>query len=177
MRFKILITLMVITFFSLMSLGVAQEVLGNISGTVTDSSGAAIPNATVTVTNTSTGTVARVLKSNADGSYTAPSLPIGTYSVTAEAGGFSKTVVSNIELNVNDKLSINPSLKAGSAGEVITVEANPLEVETQTATSSTLISGEQIRELSLNNRNYIQLVSLMPGVSFGGSDQLYIGTT
>ena len=128
MRSKLFITLTVLAFFSLMTLAPAQEVFGNISGTVNDSSGAAVANAKVTVTNTTTGTVVRTLTTNADGSYTAPSLPIGKYSVTAEAAGFSKTIVNNIELNVNEKLNISPTLKVGSAGEVMTVEAEPLQV-------------------------------------------------
>lgn len=177
MRSKFMISLLVLSLFCLMIPVSAQEVLGNIVGTVTDSSGAAIPNATVKVINTATGLVVRTLTTNAEGGYSALSIPIGMYSVEAEATGFSKGIVTKIEVNVNDRLSINPVLKAGGVGEVMTVEAEPLQVELQQATSSTLISGEQIRELSLNNRNYIQLVSLMPGVSYGGGDQIYIGTT
>lgn len=177
MRLSKLIAMMAMALLLMTTLGVAQEVLGNISGTVTDPSGAAVPNATVTITNTGTGVVARTMKTNADGSYNAPSLPLGIYSVSAEAAGFSKANVTNIELNVNERLTINPELKVGSSDQTVDVEANALQVELQTAASSTLISGEQIRELSLNNRNYIQLVSLMPGVSYGGGDQIYIGTT
>src|SRR5438552_2407000 len=72
---------------------------------------------------------------------------------------------------------MNFVLAVGAIDEKVTVEASELQVELQSPTASGLITGTQVRELSLNNRNYEQLVGLMPGVTYGGDDQLYIGTT
>jgi hypothetical protein len=101
----------------------------------------------------------------------------GRYSLTVEANGFKKFVRNNIEVNVNDRLTVDASLEVGKVEEEVVVETAPQEVELQTATQSGLISGREIRELPLNNRNYLQLLTLQPGVSSGSSDQLYIGTT
>jgi len=156
---------------------VAQDITGTIAGVVKDPSGAVVPKATVTITNTDKNIVARTVTSNDEGVYVAPSLPIGHYSVTAEAKGFKKASVTNIELNVNSKVTINPTMQIGTDTETVEVSADALQVDLQSTTATGLINGTQIRELSLNNRNYEQLVSLMPGVSYGGGDQLYIGTT
>ena len=153
----------------------AQEVSGSISGTVKDSSGAFVPGVTVTLTNTDRNQVVRTVKTGAEGNYAAPLLPLGHYSVSAEAPQFKKTTISGIELHVNDRLTINLTLEVGSASQTVTVEAAPLQVDTQSAAATGLINGTQIRELALNTRNYEQLVSLMPGVSYGSGDQLYIG--
>lgn len=155
----------------------AQDVTGSIAGTITDPSGAGVPNAKVTVTNTDRNAVLRTVTSDPGGNYSAPLLPVGTYSLAIEAAGFKTANQINIRLNVNDKLVINVALEVGAITEKVTVEATPVEVELQTVAASNLISGTQIRELSLNNRNYEQLVALMPGVSSGASDQLYIGAT
>src|SRR5262249_55997437 len=106
----------------------------------------------------------------------APLLPIGHYSVTVEAPGFKKSVQERIELNVNDKLTINASLQVGGREEDVIVEANPLQVDLQSATATGTITGLEIRELALNTRNYEQLVTLLPGVSSSQTtDQLYVG--
>lgn len=154
---------------------IAQQVTGNISGTVKDSSGAVVPNATVTLTNTDQNVVARTVKTDAQGAYSAPLLPLGHYSVSAEANQFKKSTVNGVQLHVNDDLTIDLTLQVGSTSATVTVEAAPVQVELQTATAAGLISGTQIRELALNTRNYEQLVNLMPGVSYGAGDQLYIG--
>jgi len=155
----------------------AQETFGTISGTVLDPSGAAIPGAKVIITNTDKGVVVREVETGPDGFYTVPKLVIGHYSVTVEAKGFKKSTVSAIELNVAEIYRADVTMQIGSFGETVTVEAAALQVESESATVGSLISGAQVRELSLNNRNYEQLVSLSPGVSYGGTDQLYIGTT
>src|SRR5262249_33057859 len=91
--------------------------------------------------------------------------------------GFRKSVSKNIELNVNDNLRINLSLQVGDLAAEVTVEAAAEQVELQSPVTGTLIQGNQIRELSLNARNYEQLVSLMPGVTFTGTgDQIYVGS-
>ncbi len=154
----------------------AQEVTGSISGTVTDSSGAAVAGAKVTIKSLDKNVVVRTLTAEASGQYLAAYLPVGRYEVVAEAPNFKKSVYSNIVLNVADKLTINLALEVGSVNESVTVEANPLQVELQSVTAGGLINGTQVRELALNGRNWEQLVTLTPGVSDGGnSDTLYVG--
>jgi hypothetical protein len=156
----------------------AQEITGSIVGTVTDSKGGVVANASITITNASQLVVVRMLRTDDRGLYAAPLLPVGHYSVTAELAGFKKATRSGVELNVDDHLTVNFTLEAGSVNEVVTVQADALQVDLQTATAAGLISGTQVRELALNNRNYIQLVALMPGVTTGfASDQIEIGVT
>ena len=155
----------------------AQNITGTIVGTVTDSKGGVVPNATVTITNTDKQVVVRTLKTDDRGEYVAPLLPIGHYSVTAETAGFKKTTQTGVVLNVNDKLAVNFTLEVGTVNETVSVEADALHVDTQSATPAGLITGTQMRELSLGTRNYEQLVSLMPGVSMGNLNQLYIGNS
>ncbi len=178
MRRKVMIFAIAGMLFGFASATVAQVITGTISGTVKDSSGAVVPGATVTLTNTDKNIVVRTVKADAVGAYTAPLLPVGHYSVTAEANGFTKTSQSNVALDVNESLTVNFALQVGSTSQTVTVEAAPLQVDLQTAQAQTVITGTQIRELAINTRNYEQLVALMPGVSTElPSDQLYVGAT
>jgi hypothetical protein len=159
------------------SVCLAQEITGTIVGSVKDPQGAMIANATVTVTNSDQNVVVRTVKTDANGEYVAPLLPIGHYTVTVVADGFKKISQTNIELNVSDKLTHNFTMQVGGNDQEVTVEANALQVELQSAQTAGLVNGTQIRELSLNNRNYIQLLTLMPGISSTMGDQPYVGTT
>ena len=154
-----------------------QSTTGTIAGTVTDPSGSAIPGATVTITNLDQNRIIRQLTTEASGDYSAPLLPIGRYSLAVEAKGFKKSVQSEIVLNVNDKLTVNVPLQVGEVSQEVTVQESAVRVETQSAAQNTLVTGNQIRELSLNNRNFVQLMTLMPGVSNGSSDQIYVGVS
>jgi len=156
----------------------AQEVTGSISGTVTDSKGGAVPNAKVTITNSDQQVVVRALTTDERGQYVAPLLPVGHYSVSVEMAGFKKIKQSGFVLNVSDKLAVNFTLEVGAVTETVSVEANALQVDTQSATATGVISGLQLRELSLNSRNYAQLVLLVPGASdSGNADQIFPGAT
>ena len=160
---------------SLAALG--QDISGSISGTVLDPSGGAVPNAKITVTNTDRNQVIRTLTTGVDGTYAAPLLPIGTYTIKVEASGFRTATREKIAVNVNDQLVINLALEVGSVTEQVSVQEETTTVELGTVANSALIEGKQIRELALNTRNYEQLVALVPGVSPSNSDQLYIGTS
>jgi hypothetical protein len=154
----------------------AQNITGSIAGTVTDPSGAVVSNATVTITNTDTNVMVRTVKTDAAGGYSAPLLPIGHYVVTVEAPGFAKYSERGIELNVNEKLTVNARMKVAAAGQEVVVEANPLQVDLQGTAATGLVTGTQIRGLALNTRNYEQLVTLLPGVSNSATtDQIYVG--
>ncbi|HEY1338258.1 MAG TPA: carboxypeptidase-like regulatory domain-containing protein, partial [Bryobacteraceae bacterium] len=155
----------------------AQDITGSINGAVLDPSGAAVPNAKVTITNTDRNQVIRTITTGPDGTYSATFLPVGTYAIKVEAPGFRTAARSNIPLNVNDVKTINVSLEVGAATEQVTVQEAPVAVELGTAANSSLMEGTTVRELQLSTRNYEQLVSLMPGVSTDNVDQLYIGST
>ncbi|HEY3927511.1 MAG TPA: TonB-dependent receptor [Candidatus Koribacter sp.] len=156
----------------------AQETTGVISGTVTDSSGAVVPGATITITNNDRNSVIRTLKTGPNGEYTAPVLPIGNYGVRVEASGFKTYDKTGVVLNVNDRLIINAKLQLGGHQEEVNVQADALQVQTQDATAAGLINGTQVRELSLRSRNYEELVRLMPGVTTDlASDTLYMGVS
>lgn len=155
-----------------------QEITGTIVGVVKDASGAVVPGATVTIKDPSKGDlVVRTATTNDNGEFTAPNLAISTYSVTVEAANFKKAVQTGIKVDVGQRRFVDVSLEAGKIEEVVTVEADPIAVDLVSPTSGTVINGDQVRELSINNRNFVQLVALAPGVSNDLSDQVYVGTT
>ncbi|HUQ33254.1 MAG TPA: carboxypeptidase regulatory-like domain-containing protein [Pyrinomonadaceae bacterium] len=156
---------------------IAQEITGTITGTVTDASGAVVSGATVTIRDTDKNVVARTITTGDDGTFSAPQLPAGNYEVTIEAASFKKYVENKIKLDVNQRRTIDAAMTPGDISESVVIEADPLQVDTQTATASTVINGDQVRELSVNNRNFIQLVTLAPGVTNDLADQVYVGTT
>jgi len=167
-----------LAFFTLAAIPLAaQEVTGTITGVVTDPSGASIANAKVTITSTTRAQVVRSLVTNSEGLYSATLLPVGTYQVSVEAGGFKKATRSGIELSANQKYTADFQLEVGELTQEVSVEASAAQVELQTAQQSGLISGTQVRELALNNRHFAQLVALQPGVSSNLSDQIYVGST
>ena len=155
----------------------AQESTGSIVGIVKDSNGAVVAGATVIIRNTDKNIVARTLTTNEEGSYSAPFLLAGRYSVGVESTGFKKWVKTDIVLNVNDRLAMDATLEPGAVSETVTIAAGAVQIETQTATASGLVSNIEVKELPLNNRNFVQLVTLLPGVSSTMGDQAYIGTT
>ena len=138
---------------------------GTITGTITDPSGAVIPNVTVTITNLGTGVVARTLKTGADGIYVAEALPVGTYQVTAEASGFQKVTSSRIALNVADRLGVNFTLKLSSNTQTVEVTAAAQQVETQSGEVSQTVSTVQITQLPILDRNFMELQQVVPGAT------------
>ncbi|MBZ5585190.1 MAG: carboxypeptidase-like regulatory domain-containing protein [Acidobacteriia bacterium] len=155
----------------------AQDITGSISGIVMDSTGAAVPNAKVTVTETNRNQVVRTLTTGPDGAYSASLLPVGAYSLKIEAPGFQAQTREGIQVNANDKLKINPTLAVGNVSEVVNVQEAPVAVDLGSMTAANDITGTQVRELSISTRNYESLVALMPGVTSGNVDQLYIGNS
>ena len=141
----------------------AQESTGAISGTVTDPSGALVPRAEITITNVQTG-VARKETSNANGLFVVTNLPVGNYSLTAEAQGFKKFEANQIRLDVNDRLTIPVHLEVGGTTETVTVNESGAQLQTQSAELSDLIGAKQTQALPLNGRVFSQLVMLVPGV-------------
>lgn len=172
-------TLLLLALFGVLASPVflnAQAVSGSISGTVTDSSGAVVVGATVTLTNTDRGAIIRELKTNSTGFYTAQSLPLGTYTIAIAMTGFKTTRVTGLVLNVNDALTVSRTLEPGGSNDSVTVTAAEAQINVESASSEGLIDGVQIGELAMMTRNYETLVNLQPGVAFGGSsDQLNRG--
>ena len=113
----------------------AQETTGSISGTVTDASGAVIKGATVTLTNTDRNQVERVLTTDSKGFYAGTSLPLGSYSVKIAESGFKTEVETNLVLHVNDALTVNRALAAGSTGEIVTVTAEQVQLNLENGMS------------------------------------------
>ncbi len=154
---------------ALVAAGAQDATSGSISGTITDSSGAAIKGATVKLINTDRGTTIRTLTTNGAGFYTGTALPLGTYTVQIVDQGFKTESVTGIVLHVSDALTVNRLLSAGGASETVTVTADTLGINLQDATSQGLINSEQMNEMPLVTRNYETLMNLQPGVAYGGA--------
>ena len=169
--------LLLVLPFAFSGIARGQEITGNLNGTVKDTSGAIVKGATVTITDSQKNVVVRTVQSNDEGDYNVPNLAVGTYTITVEATNFKKTVQNDIKIDVGQRRSVEVVLEAGNISETVLVQSDPVAVELTTATTSSLISGQQARELSLNNRNWVQLVALAPGVSNDLADQVYVGTT
>ena len=149
------------TLFASVALS-AQIVNGTISGTVTDPSGALVPNAHVFVHNDDTG-VQRTLTTGSEGTFAAPAIPIGSYTVTADSPGFAKYKRTGISLTVGQTLNLTLAL-ALSGSDTVTVTDTPATVNISTDQTSGLVDSRQVKELPLNGRSYDQLIQLNPGV-------------
>src|SRR5438093_1664921 len=141
----------------------AQAVSGTILGTVRDTSGAAMPGATVTLVNTETG-LSRTVVTDPSGEFTAPLLPTGTYSVTAEMSGFKKVSLANLHLGVDQKLRADLKLEIGQMSEAIEIQAEAPLVQTNSSELGTTVVRAQIEALPLNGRNFVSLTRTIPGV-------------
>lgn len=143
---------------------------GAILGTVTDTSGAIVPNAKVTVTNTATNVAFRTATTSA-GDYNAPSLNPGTYRVSVESAGFEKSVTNTITLTVDQKVRVDVQLKPGAVSETLEVTAQAVTLDTDSAALSQLVSQQQVEELPLNGRNFMQLLLVGAGAVTVGGEQ------
>src|SRR5437867_1196436 len=146
---------------------VAQQGRGTISGTVTDSTGATVPGAAITIVNTATNGAFPTV-SNETGFYTVPALPVGPYTVTAEKQGFKKEVRTGLTLQVDQHAQIDFKLELGATAESIEVTGEAVLVETGSATIGKVVENRRINDLPLNGRNVLALVLLTPGVKSQG---------
>jgi len=142
----------------------AQAYYGSIVGNVTDSSGAAIVGAKVTVTLAASG-VKSTTTTSAIGAYSLPQLAVGTYVVSISAPKFKEFVSDGVEVHVSTNTSVNATLQPGSVTEVVTVQADAVQVETTSAEVGEVVSGTQVRELPLSGENFVGLTQLSPGVN------------
>ena len=153
----------------------AQETTGTMTGVTSDQTGAVLPGVSVTIKNTNTST-SRTVVTNETGVYTAPLLPVGAYEVTFELSGFQPVTLKSIELHVNDRLKLDARLTVGGVAESVDVTAGRALVQPIAALQSTMTS-TQVKELPLNNRNFVQLATLAPGVSSDLTDEVGVGLT
>ena len=168
-----LLALMCSSLFYLPAL--AQDTTGTITGVVTDESGAVLPGVTVTARQTETG-FTRDFVTSSEGAYTAAQLPVGKYTLTFTLQGFQTRTVSNIDLHVGDRLAINAKMTVGGVAETVEVSAASQFIQPLPAVQ-TLIGPTQVQELPLNNRVFVQLATLVPGVTSDLPDEVGIGLT
>ena len=167
MRVRMILAFIVLTAAAL----VAQTFRGTILGTVTDVTGATVAGAKVTVHNVGTG-LERTTQTSADGSYTVPELPIGTYTVTITQTGFQTSVTSSVAVDVATEKRVDAALKPGQVSEKIEVSGEALpQVETTTNELGGVLTTENVADLPINGRDYTKLIYLNPGVA-GSPDQI-----
>jgi hypothetical protein len=135
-----------------------------IVGTVTDPSGAAVPNVAVTVTNVETG-ASRTFPTNDSGQFAAVDLQVGHYVVKAEAKGFKVAEQKDIVLTIGARIRVDFQMQLGAAQETVTVEANAVQVQTDSGERSNLITDQQMSQIAVNGRSIYQLAALTPGAS------------
>ena len=153
MRVRIILAFFVLAATSLM----AQTFRGTILGTVTDPSGAVVPGAKVVVRNVATG-LERTTQTSADGSYSVPELPIGTYTVTVTQSGFQTSVTSGVVVDVASERRVDAELKTGQVSQTVEVSGEALpQVETTSAELGGTLTADTIANLPVNGRDYTKL--------------------
>jgi hypothetical protein len=148
----------------LFGLPLLSQTLGEITGRVSDPSGAGVPNSVLTLTSTSTNAV-RQTDSGSDGFYALPSIPPGFYNLKAEHPGFKTETTNNIEVQVQQTVRLDMTLQVGEVSQSIEVSAAANLLQAENATVGTVIANQSIVELPLNGREYLNLVTLSPNVS------------
>lgn len=172
---KHLLCIAILILTGLTSSTLAQDITARIDGQVTDPAGAVVTSATITLTNTKTGEV-RTVMSDDNGSYTLTQIQPGTYDLSVRAQGFKEYLSKAMELSVNDRKTINVPLETGAVTESVTVTAEAPLIQTS-ATVGDVVENRRVVELPLNNRNFMQLLTLVPGVTGSGTSEIGIGLT
>ena len=147
----------------------AQDIVGRISGTVTDSQGAVVPDARVTITNEATGVSRPPISTNGAGFYVADALPVGTYSVTVEKNGFKRTTMTGNSVTAGGRLTVDAKLDIGTVTETVSVQATTITTNTTSGEISTTITNQEVENVPLNQRHYESLVGLIPGAALQSS--------
>lgn len=160
--------------FGLQGTAHAQLSTADILGTVTDSTGAVVPNARVTVTNKGTS-VTRTVTTDSSGNYDVTLLPVGVYSIKVEIAGFKSASVNNLSVEAGDRARADTQLQAGAVDQVVSVEAQTPLLQADSATVSSTVTALAVQDLPLNGRNFVQLVQLVPGANEGPGNGLTSG--
>ncbi|HXJ96888.1 MAG TPA: carboxypeptidase regulatory-like domain-containing protein [Terriglobia bacterium] len=158
-----IVAIFAFTFF-LLSSPLFGQATGSLLGTVADASGAVVPGATVSVTSQGTG-AARETKTDDTGHYLVPLLPIGTYSITVSAQGLKTIEQKDIVLQVDENREVDFSLPAAAVQQTVEVSATAVAVNTSNASLGQVITSQEVAQLPLNGRNFVQLATLTPGTS------------
>ncbi len=159
--------LIFLSMFSFAGSGVAQSSYGSIVGTVTDTSGAQVPGAQVTVKNSGTNAT-QVTKTSGTGTYSLLNLNPGTYTVTVEMAGFKTTTRDQVDVTVGGTVRIDAALTLGNVSETVNVEAATAPLQTDSSSLGGVVEGRQVQESPLNGRNVNNLLDFIPGVIPGG---------
>lgn len=162
---RVVMTVLMLVFGLSVPILHAQVDQGTITGLITDATGAVIPKASIDVLDLGTG---RKLHANADanGVYTLPPLTVGTYDVTASASGFASSTMHTVEVRVDQRLSVNLTLKVGASSQSVQVSATDVPLlQTQDASDAQVVSSATINNTPLNGRNYTFIAQLTPGVA------------
>jgi outer membrane receptor protein involved in Fe transport len=160
---RVLFRLFTLWIIGVSSLGAwAQSGRGIIFGTVTDSQGALVTSADVTVTNQATGIAVKV-KTDQAGGYIAPDLPAATYSINCEAPGFKTSEHNGVLLQIDQRARVDVTLQVGQAQQVVSVEGNVTNLDTYSSTVKDVVDSTRMVELPLNGRNALSLQALLPG--------------
>src|SRR5581483_10332418 len=160
---------------ALAGVAVTQEFRGSLAGRVTDPSGAAVPGAAVSLRNVETNVTAATTTSE-DGSYNFQLLQPGRYALTVVNQGFRKALRENIELRVADHLTVDVQMNVGESTESITIVGDAPTLETNSVSTGTIVTGQQISELPLTEGTAYQLATLAPGIAYTGNP-LFTGPT
>src|SRR5581483_9996987 len=167
---KLQFCLVILSILALAMFAAAQVQNGQFTGTVTDPSGAAIPNAQVVVTNTGTN-LSVTATTNQSGAYTAKELPVGSYKIEVQASGFKTASNNNLTLNAGTIEHVDFKMQLGEAKEVVEVTGEAAAVNTEDSKLSTTVGSTQIANLPLNGRNVYDLIQVAPGaVNVNGVD-------
>ncbi len=142
----------------------SQRTLASLQGTVTSPDGQALPGVTVVINNAKNG-FERTAITGSNGAFSFPNLVVGTYDLSASLDGFQSKEIEGVVLNVADNRSMSFAMDVGTLVDVVTVSADAVSLETVGGEVAGVITGDQVRELPLNGRNFVQLAQLMPGVS------------
>jgi len=148
-------------------LSFAQQTTGDINGAVTDPSGAPLPSAALTLTDQATG-AARKTTSDAQGNFAFLQVPVGTYTITGTRDGFKTVSQKDVAVHVATVTNATLQLPVGAASEVVNVEAAALSLNTENGEVGGVMLSDQVSQLPLNGRNFIELTTLMPGAAVGG---------
>ena len=168
-RFVLCFAIMVVVcLITAASSALGQSDNSSLSGTITDSSGAVVPNAKIIVRNEATQT-SRDAVSKEDGNFTLPNIAPGTYTVHVEAQGFQTTTLNGVHVDPNIGRRVDISLKVGDTTTSVTVEASANTVQTESGSVGQLITQEQVKNIQLNGRNPLYLAQMEPGVVRGNS--------
>jgi Carboxypeptidase regulatory-like domain len=153
---------LLVLIFGVAGVAVLGQSTATLNGTITDPSGAGIPNATVTATNQATG-VESATRTDDAGAYLFPSLPIGTYRLDVKVSGFQSATVANLRLEVASALTQNIQLKVGQASQVVEITAESGAIETTTNSIGQVVNDKYVQDIPLNGRHFTDLSLLTPG--------------